>query len=54
MDPDEIYDDTEVPENENVEPKKRRRRRFHSSEYVSKKRKESYAKCVEKKIRENE
>ena len=37
MDPDEIYDDIDVPEDKNVDPK--RKRKFHSSEYVSKKEK---------------
>ena len=49
MDPD---GDIEVPEDENVEPKKTRKRRFNSSKYVSRKQKESYVKCVEKKMKE--
>ena len=34
MDPDEIYDDIDVPEDQNVEPKKKRKRKFHSSECI--------------------
>ena len=47
MDPDEIYDDIDIPEDQNVDLKRKRNRKIHSSEYVSKK-KESYVKCVEK------
>ena len=52
MDPDEIYGDIDVPEDQNVEPKKKRKRKFHSSEYVSKKRKESHMKHLEKEKKE--
>ena len=49
MDRDEVYGNIYVPEDQNVEPNKKRKRKFHSSEYVSK---ESYVKCMEKRKKE--
>ena len=38
MESDEIYDDIDVHNDENIKLRKKRKRKFHTSEYVSKKR----------------